>query len=99
MIRSSPSAATGTHVSRPGEIGAPRSGDPPLQRLSVVVAAGNEERDVEQALRSLLALDYPDHELVLVDDRSEDRTSEIADRLGTGDDRPKVIHLRDLPAG
>ena len=87
------------HVSRLEEIGAAQSGGPPLPRLSVVVAARNEECDVERALTSLLAIDYPDYEVVFVDDRSDDRTGEIADRLGTGDDRLRVIHLGDLPAG
>ena len=78
-----------------GDEGAPKR----LPRLSVVLAAGNEERDVERALRSLHALDDPDHELVLVYDRSDDVTGEIADRMGAGDDRPKVTHLRELSPG
>ena len=80
-------------------IGSPADGDPPLPRLSVVVAARNEERGVEQALTSLLSVDYPDYEVIFVDDRSGDRTGEIADRLSAGDGRLKVIHLEELPAG
>lgn len=76
-----------------------RPEDPPLPTLSVVVAARNEERSVEDALGSLLSLDYPEYEVVFVDDRSEDRTGEIADRLSAGDDRLKVVHVRELPAG
>ncbi len=87
------------HVSRLEDIGAPRDGDPPLPRLSVIVAARNEERGVEQALRSLLDLDYPDYEVILVDDRSDDRTGEIADRLSAAHDRLAVIHVTELPAG
>ena len=87
------------HVSRLEDIGAPRDGDPPLPRLSVIVAARNEERGVEQALRSLLDLDYPDYEVIFVDDRSDDRTGEIADRLSAAHDRLAVIHVKELPAG
>ena len=36
-------------------------GDPPLPRLSIVVPAHNEEHSLERALRSLLAISYPDH--------------------------------------
>ena len=87
------------HVRRLERIGAPRGGDPPLPPLSIVVAARNEEREVERALTSLLALEYPDYEVVFVDDRSDDRTGEIADRLAAGGSRLKVIHLGELPAG
>ena len=87
------------HVLRLEEIGESRDGDPPLPRLSVVVAARNEESGVEEALASLLALDYPDYEVIFVDDRSEDRTGEIADRLSAENDRLRVIHVDELPAG
>ena len=86
-------------VLRLEEIGSPADGDPPLPRLSVVVAARNEERAAEQALTSLLDIDYPDYEVIFVDDRSDDRTGEIADRLSAGDERLKVIHVEELPAG
>ena len=87
------------HVFRLERIGGARDGDPPLPRLSVVVAARNEEARVEQALSSLLSLDYPDYEVIFVDDRSQDRTGEIADRLSAQDDRLRVLHVEELPAG
>ena len=87
------------HVFRLERTGDARDGDPPLPRLSVVVAARNEEPGVEQALASLLALDYPDYEVIFVDDRSEDRAGEIADRLSAEDDRLRVLHVEELPAG
>ena len=87
------------HVFRLEEIGERRDGDPPFPRLSVVVAARNEDLRVEQALASLLDLDYPDYEVIFVDDRSDDRTGEIAERLSARDDRLKVIHIEKLPAG
>jgi hypothetical protein len=70
-----------------------------LPRLSIVVPARNEEATVEPAMRTLLALDYPDLEIVAVDDRSTDRTGEILDRLATGDPRLRVLHVRELPSG
>ena len=41
--------------------------------------ARNEEEDIEQCLRGLLALDYDNYEVIAVNDRSTDRTGEIMD--------------------
>jgi len=68
-------------------------------RVSVIVAARNEERNIRPALRSLLNLDYPDYELLVVDDRSDDDTGAIVEDLAAGDARLKAIHVTELPAG
>ena len=86
-------------VRRLDEVAPPRADDAPLPRLSVIVAARNEERSVEEALRSLLALRYPDFEVIFVNDRSEDRTAEIAENLARGDPRLSVLHVEELPDG
>lgn len=71
-----------------------------LPRVSIVVPARNEAGMIEIAVRSLLAIDYPDYELVVVDDRSEDATGEILDRLKAEyGARLGVVHVRELPAG
>ena len=48
-----------------------------LPFVSVLVAAYAEEAVIEGTLESLLALDYPAKEIVVVDDGSPDRTAEI----------------------
>jgi len=73
-----------------------------IDRVTVVVPARNEEADIEQTLVQLLALDYPDYEIIAVNDRSTDNTGEIMDRVAampqpTG--RLRVIHIRELPSG
>jgi glycosyltransferase involved in cell wall biosynthesis len=49
--------------------------------VSIIVPARNEEETIEQALRTLLALDYDNYEVIAVNDRSTDRTGEIMERL------------------
>lgn len=76
--------------------------DAALPSLSIVVPARNEEADLETALRSLLHLNYPDYEVVAVNDRSTDRTGEIMDRIAEEPASPgrlRVVHVRELPPG
>lgn len=53
----------------------------PVPRVSVIVPARNEEDNIEPCLTSLLSQDYPNLEIIVVNDRSEDRTSEILARI------------------
>lgn len=68
-------------------------------RVSVVFAARNEATTVGAAVPTMLALDYPDWELIAVNDRSEDETGAILDRLAAANPRLKVVHVTTLPAG
>jgi poly-beta-1,6-N-acetyl-D-glucosamine synthase len=52
----------------------------PDLRISVIVPAFNEEKSIASSIESLLALDYHDYEVVVVDDGSTDGTLEIARR-------------------
>jgi len=68
-------------------------------RVSVIVPARNEGATVGAAMPTLLALDYPDLEVIAVDDRSEDDTGVILDRLAAGEPRLRVDHVQALPPG
>ena len=69
-------------------------------RLAVVVPACNEEDSIEQALRRLIALDYPHYQVIAVNDRSSDRTGAIMDAVAASSNgRLKVVHITELPAG
>jgi glycosyltransferase involved in cell wall biosynthesis len=67
--------------------------------VSVVIAARNEARNIEEALQSVLNQDYPRLEILVADDRSTDRTGDILDRMAASDVRLRPIHLTELPAG
>jgi glycosyltransferase involved in cell wall biosynthesis len=55
---------------------------PRYPRVSVVVCAYNAERTMDACLASLELLNYPDYEVVVINDGSRDRTLEIAESYG-----------------
>ncbi len=67
--------------------------------VTVVVAARNEEGSVAAATRSILRSDYPRLQVVVVDDRSDDRTPEILTDLAAGEPRLECLRVQDLPPG
>jgi GT2 family glycosyltransferase len=66
---------------------------PEAQTVSVVVCSYNGGRTLEQCLRSLLDLDYPDFEVIVVDDGSTDDTPAILARF------PQVHAVRQSNQG
>jgi hypothetical protein len=68
-------------------------------RVSVVSAARNEATGVAASLRSRLDDGYPDLEVIVVDDRSEDRTPQILAEFAAADPRVSVVRIDDLPDG
>ncbi len=67
--------------------------------VSVIVAARNEERGIEGGLRSLLALDYPALEIIVVNDRSTDGTGSVLARLAQNRPGLVVLTVDRLPDG
>lgn len=70
-----------------------------LPRLSVVVPARDEAGAIGRAVASLLAQDYSDLEVVVVDDRSADATSVVVADLAAKDARLHAIRVDELPHG
>ncbi len=70
-----------------------------LPSLSIVVPARNEERSIERCVRSLLAQQLSDFELIVVDDRSTDATPAILARLTFEFPELRVLAGAELPAG
>lgn len=71
-----------------------------LPSLSIIVPARDEAVAIEEALQRMLGLDYPDYEIIAVNDRSTDGTGEIMDRVAQQiGGRLKVVHVDQLPDG
>lgn len=73
--------------------------DTAIPRVSVVVPARNEARNIERLVRSVLATTWADLELIVVDDHSSDGTGALARTAGHGDPRLVVIEPPALPDG
>jgi biofilm PGA synthesis N-glycosyltransferase PgaC len=65
-----------------------------LPFVSVVVAAYCEEDVIDGTLETLLALDYPNYEVIVVDDGSPDRTAELVRLRMAQDSRLRLIEKR-----
>lgn len=63
------------------ESGGTRESDATLAPVTIIVPVFNEEEVILSALQSLLALDYPEFHVLVVDDGSTDRTRELASTL------------------
>lgn len=79
--------------------GVPTSPAPHGARVSVVLAARDEEERIESTLRQLLAQVDVELEVIAVDDRSSDRTGEIIRRLAGEDTRITALRVDGLPDG
>lgn len=67
--------------------------------VSVLVPARNEEANIGPCVRLLLAQEYPDFEVLVLDDESDDKTAEILHALAKDNDRLRVFVGQSLPAG
>jgi glycosyltransferase involved in cell wall biosynthesis len=79
----------------------PRDAQPARQaRISVVIPALNEAAGIRAGTESLLRQDYPDLEIIAVDDRSTDATGAILDAVAVDyPGRVRVVHVTELPRG
>ncbi len=70
--------------------------------VSIIVPARDEERNIRRCVTSLLEQDYPDYEVIVVDDGSTDGTAALLDEIAQQHphgNRLWVLRLRDLPEG
>ena len=67
-----------------------------LPSVSILVPARNEELSIEKCVLSLLAQDYPDFEVLVLDDQSTDQTRNILSKLAKSNTSLKILHGSDL---
>jgi glycosyltransferase involved in cell wall biosynthesis len=67
--------------------------------IAIIIAVRNEEEELEKALNSVCNLDYSNYRLVLVNDRSTDRTPQILESFAQRFSYVTVIHINKLPDG
>jgi glycosyltransferase involved in cell wall biosynthesis len=75
----------------------PPAADADCPQISILFAARDEQEKLPAALATLASLDYPQLEIIAVDDRSEDATGRILDEFAAAHSRLKVVHVRELP--
>ena len=62
-----------------------------MEKVSLIVPVYNGEKSIERCAGSILNQDYPELELILVDDGSRDRSWEIIQAIAAADHRVKAI--------
>ena len=77
----------------------PQTPSPDRPRVSLLVPARNENLNLERLLPSLLAQDYANLEIIVLDDHSKDGTLEVIRRFAALDSRLQPIEGADLPNG
>jgi chlorobactene glucosyltransferase len=97
-------------VSRAFQIYSPKSRGPVLSKetagpaaaaglVSIIMPAKDEEANIGAALETLLAQDYPDIEILVVDDRSRDGTADVVRQVAVRDGRVRLVEVKELAPG
>lgn len=70
-----------------------------VPKVSVIIPACNEAATIEPALKSILAMDYADLEVIAVNDRSVDRTGAILEEMQKQYPGLQIYDISELPEG
>jgi chlorobactene glucosyltransferase len=71
--------------------------DGPL--VSILLPAKDEEENIGDCIRSIRCAAYSHFELIVIDDRSSDRTAQEALRAAEDDPRVRLLQIHDRPEG
>ncbi|MFQ5822613.1 MAG: glycosyltransferase [bacterium] len=66
-------------------------------KVSIIIAARNEERHIHKCLTAILNQTYPKNkfEIIVIDDRSEDRTAEIVKNFADNHRQISLLQIKD----
>ena len=71
----------------------------PAPLISVLIPARNEEANIGACLESLRRQDYPNFEILVLDDSSTDHTADIVASIAEEDTRVRLLYGQPLPSG
>ena len=63
--------------------------------LSIIIPVYNVEKYLRECIDSILAEEFQDYEIILIDDGSSDGSPQIADEYTKNDSRIKIIHQKN----
>lgn len=70
-----------------------------LPIISILVPARNEEASIRDCVNSLLEQDYPNFEIIVLNDHSTDNTAKILTELALASNKLRIVDGKDLPPG
>lgn len=71
----------------------------PVSPVVIIIPVRNEEANLEEALASVCQLNYPNYRILVINDRSTDRTPEILETFARREPKISVLHVGELPPG
>lgn len=66
--------------------------------VSVIICAKNEEKNLLENIPHILSQDYPEFEVILINDRSSDTTFEVMEQFAENDPRVKLVNVAENEA-
>ncbi|KAA5543539.1 glycosyltransferase [Adhaeribacter rhizoryzae] len=67
--------------------------------VAIIIPVRNEEANLAEALASVCRLNYPNYHILVINDRSTDRTPEILEDFARREPNIKVLTIAELPPG
>jgi chlorobactene glucosyltransferase len=66
-------------------------------KVSIILPARNEEKNIKKCVESLLNQDYPNFELIVINDGSKDKTLDIIKQIPDKEFKLKIVNIQSKP--